>query len=217
MSNEAPRQSLSRQQALSKIDEAQKLFDSVRPVRDDIEVFEAFSGKIMTIVAFTVVGAIAGVALFAVGSPLVFSTIVLSLVGFSLVSLLLIDSENYLGHPHQRVRNVLSYLFFDKAQREWFRQYQSNAVAYRRANEMHKLLVVRGISELENKGVFEVVNDLSNPDISRVTYIDPSTGYVRYTDRVVFEENQRKKLACSSELVSKAIFDKLTDGEELFG
>lgn len=215
--NEAPRQSLSHQQALDQLGEAQELFNSVRPVEDDIGNFPPEVIKPSVVTVFTTLSGVTGFVLLMCEIFIPAGIILVALATFGFVSLLALDSENYVGHPNQRVRNVLSYLIFSKTQRDWLRKYQNNIVSHQQAMEMYQLLVARGIKELEDKGVFEVINDPENPDNDKFISINEKTGEIEYIDRSVYEEVKQEEIATNSELISKIILNKLADKKELFG
>lgn len=220
---ERPPVTLSRKQALAQVDEAQKLFNSVRPVKDDIGACPSIGDKgedlFLSSCVMALFGLIIGLVNLDIGVPFLYSLsgIVMTVSICGVVLFPAVVSPKYFRNSNRKINKMLSYVFLDKAQRDWIREYQKNIALHQQATEVYKLLVARGIKELEDKGVFEVINDISNPDNHQLTYINETTGEIEYIDRSVYEEDRRKELVTNPALVSKVILGKLADKKELFG
>lgn len=218
-----PPVTLSRKQALAQVDEAQKLFNSVRPIKYEFVPCPPNTKKggiiFVSNMIMVAAGLNIGLANLFMSVPFLYllSGIVMTTSISSLVALLAVESPKHRGYPKQRIRKILSYVFLDKSQRALIEKYQKSLAPYEQAMEVYQLLVSRGVKELEDKGVFEVINDPNNSDNDKFVSVNEKTGEIEYIDRSVYEDDRRKELVTNPELVSKVILGKLADKKELFG
>lgn len=216
---------MSRQKAMDLVNEAEKLLESVRPEKKFIDEFpnNNFFNDALPTLGFCVtifsgivcaVSSITSLALNAIvfgGVTLI--GIVSTILSWSATEISILNQKSL---NQNKFRTFSNKFFLSRTQRKWIEEFKEVTESYEASLEMYKLLVSKSIIELENKGVFEIINDMNNPENDVFVYFDSATGKLSTLNRINYERIKRDKLVTNHDLLQKVIMQKIVEDKELF-
>lgn len=214
---------MTRKEAVGKIKKANQLLDSMRPASTyDMEAYP--ESVFLTVSAFGL-GIIFG--LFGIANTLVYFlegnalsaltslgvTVLSSIVAGGVASIQM--GNSYVGDPKQKIRGLLKFVLATKKQRAWFAKHQNHLTSKEKVNEAYNLLVDRLRGELEQKHVFEIANNLEDPEVDKIFFFDEENKKIEYISKETHLANKQRELNSNPSKMSEKIVARLLDNRDL--